>query len=205
MRVSSSGWARSSLPASRSSPYRSSHCQRYVDIVTRGCWCVDGVHFQGILGSGFALKVQQKQRQKHFSRQIPAAATLIQAAWRVYASAPGSACVATWNIHLHVGDPSAASPPTKTFAANNQTFGGRAGKNKTCLPKPVELCAERTAEKLRHLRLATSVKKNRSKRSSQGPAPPSSPNILQSPVVSEPRESASSTSNMAGKCRHSLV
>ena len=34
--------------------------------------------FQGILGSGFALKVQQKQRQKHFNRQIPAAASLIQ-------------------------------------------------------------------------------------------------------------------------------
>ncbi|KAM7424563.1 hypothetical protein PAMA_000759 [Pampus argenteus] len=32
----------------------------------------------GILGSGFALKVQQKQRQKHFNRQIPAAACLIQ-------------------------------------------------------------------------------------------------------------------------------
>ena len=36
------------------------------------------VRLQGILGSGFALKVQQKQRQKHFNRQIPAAATLIQ-------------------------------------------------------------------------------------------------------------------------------
>ena len=33
---------------------------------------------QGILGSGFALKVQQKQRQKHFNRQIPTAAALIQ-------------------------------------------------------------------------------------------------------------------------------
>lgn len=33
---------------------------------------------KGILGSGFALKVQQKQRQKHFNRQIPAAASLIQ-------------------------------------------------------------------------------------------------------------------------------
>jgi hypothetical protein len=33
---------------------------------------------KGILGSGFALKVQQKQRQKHFNRQIPAAAALIQ-------------------------------------------------------------------------------------------------------------------------------
>jgi hypothetical protein len=36
---------------------------------------------QGILGSGFALKVQQKQRQKHFNRQIPAAATLIQVSY----------------------------------------------------------------------------------------------------------------------------
>ena len=38
---------------------------------------------QGILGSGFALKVQQKQRQKHFNRQIPAAATLIQVMFTV--------------------------------------------------------------------------------------------------------------------------
>ena len=30
------------------------------------------------MGSGFALKVQQKQRQKQFNRQIPAAAALIQ-------------------------------------------------------------------------------------------------------------------------------
>ena len=29
--------------------------------------------YQGILGSGFALKVQQKQRQKHFNRQDNAA------------------------------------------------------------------------------------------------------------------------------------
>ncbi|XP_037550433.1 potassium voltage-gated channel subfamily KQT member 1.1 [Nematolebias whitei] len=39
----------------------------------------------GILGSGFALKVQQKQRQKHFNRQIPAAACLIQTSWRCFA------------------------------------------------------------------------------------------------------------------------
>jgi len=38
----------------------------------------DSISPQGILGSGFALKVQQKQRQKHFNRQIPAAACLIQ-------------------------------------------------------------------------------------------------------------------------------
>ncbi len=80
---------------------------------------------QGILGSGFALKVQQKQRQKHFSRQIPAAATLIQAAWRVYASEPGSTCIATWNVYLRVGDPNISQSTNKTYSTNNQTFGGR--------------------------------------------------------------------------------
>ncbi|KAK2141312.1 hypothetical protein LSH36_1122g00024 [Paralvinella palmiformis] len=54
----------------------------------------------GILGSGFALKVQQKQRQKHFNRQIPAAATLIQCLWRCYAAEPKSNFVATWKIHM---------------------------------------------------------------------------------------------------------
>ena len=34
--------------------------------------------FQGILGSGFALKVQQQQRQKHMIRRRVPAATLIQ-------------------------------------------------------------------------------------------------------------------------------
>lgn len=74
---------------------------------------------KGILGSGFALKVQQKQRQKHFNRQIPAAAALIQVnflflfnlliknsiyflfktSWRVKAALPGSKSVATWKIY----------------------------------------------------------------------------------------------------------
>ncbi|KAM7015309.1 potassium voltage-gated channel subfamily KQT member 1.1 isoform 2-T2 [Tautogolabrus adspersus] len=53
------------------------------------CFSVFAISFfalpAGILGSGFALKVQQKQRQKHFNRQIPAAACLIQTAWRCFA------------------------------------------------------------------------------------------------------------------------
>ncbi|XP_070410607.1 potassium voltage-gated channel subfamily KQT member 1.1 isoform X2 [Nothobranchius furzeri] len=53
------------------------------------CFSVFAISFfalpAGILGSGFALKVQQKQRQKHFNRQIPAAACLIQASWRCFA------------------------------------------------------------------------------------------------------------------------
>ena len=57
---------------------------------------------QGILGSGFALKVQQKQRQKHYNRQIPAAAQLIQCLWRCHATDRTSGCTATWSIHLRV-------------------------------------------------------------------------------------------------------
>uniref|UniRef100_UPI0037E962F6 potassium voltage-gated channel subfamily KQT member 1.1 n=1 Tax=Semicossyphus pulcher TaxID=241346 RepID=UPI0037E962F6 len=53
------------------------------------CFSVFAISFfalpAGILGSGFALKVQQKQRQKHFNRQIPAAACLIQTSWRCFA------------------------------------------------------------------------------------------------------------------------
>ncbi|XP_035228132.1 potassium voltage-gated channel subfamily KQT member 5-like isoform X2 [Stegodyphus dumicola] len=62
----------------------------------------------GILGSGFALKVQQQQRQKHMIRRRVPAATLIQCLWRCYASDHNSMSVATWKIH-QVPLP---SPPT---------------------------------------------------------------------------------------------
>ncbi|XP_037088037.1 potassium voltage-gated channel subfamily KQT member 1-like [Pollicipes pollicipes] len=66
------------------------------------CFSVFAISFfalpAGILGSGFALKVQQKQRQKHFNRQIPAAAQLIQCLWRCYAAE--REFFATWRIHL---------------------------------------------------------------------------------------------------------
>lgn len=54
---------------------------------------------QGILGSGFALKVQQQQRQKHMIRRRQPAASLIQAVWRCYAADEHSISVATWKIH----------------------------------------------------------------------------------------------------------
>lgn len=57
-------------------------------------------NYQGILGSGFALKVQQKQRQKHFNRQIPAAAMLIQCLWRCYAADKCFNSQATWDIYI---------------------------------------------------------------------------------------------------------
>lgn len=60
---------------------------------------------QGILGSGFALKVQQQQRQKHMIRRRQPAASLIQALWRCYAADEHSMSIATWKIH-HVPLPS---------------------------------------------------------------------------------------------------
>ncbi|XP_015444155.1 potassium voltage-gated channel subfamily KQT member 1 [Pteropus alecto] len=76
--------------------------QTWVGKTVASCFSVFAISFfalpAGILGSGFALKVQQKQRQKHFNRQIPAAASLIQTAWRCYATEnPDSA---TWKIYV---------------------------------------------------------------------------------------------------------
>ncbi|XP_044256895.1 potassium voltage-gated channel subfamily KQT member 4-like isoform X2 [Tribolium madens] len=53
----------------------------------------------GILGSGFALKVQQQQRQKHMIRRRQPAAMLIQSLWRCYAADEHSLSIATWKIH----------------------------------------------------------------------------------------------------------
>ncbi|XP_030561711.1 potassium voltage-gated channel subfamily KQT member 1 isoform X6 [Drosophila novamexicana] len=67
------------------------------------CCALLGISFfalpAGILGSGFALKVQQQQRQKHMIRRRQPAATLIQAVWRCYAADEHSVSVATWKIH----------------------------------------------------------------------------------------------------------
>ncbi|XP_052086663.1 potassium voltage-gated channel subfamily KQT member 1-like isoform X2 [Mytilus californianus] len=79
--------------------------QTWMGKIVASCFAVFAISFfalpAGILGSGFALKVQQKQRQKHFNRQIPAAATLIQCVWRCYAADPSFKSDATWNIHIH--------------------------------------------------------------------------------------------------------
>ncbi|XP_073429987.1 potassium voltage-gated channel subfamily KQT member 1 [Dendrobates tinctorius] len=76
--------------------------QTWIGKTIASCFSVFAISFfalpAGILGSGFALKVQQKQRQKHFNRQIPAAATLIQTAWRCYAAEnPDSV---TWKMYI---------------------------------------------------------------------------------------------------------
>ncbi|XP_066954823.1 potassium voltage-gated channel subfamily KQT member 1-like isoform X5 [Macrobrachium rosenbergii] len=93
--------------------------------IVASCFSVFAISFfalpAGILGSGFALKVQQKQRQKHFNRQIPAAAMLIQCLWRCYAADKHFNSTATWKIHLKDPSPnnhSQSTPLSKESSLN---------------------------------------------------------------------------------------
>uniref|UniRef100_A0A8C6LG57 Potassium voltage-gated channel subfamily KQT member 1 n=1 Tax=Nothobranchius furzeri TaxID=105023 RepID=A0A8C6LG57_NOTFU len=89
------------------------------------CFSVFAISFfalpAGILGSGFALKVQQKQRQKHFNRQIPAAACLIQASWRCFAVENFDST--TFKLFLrkksHIPAASLSSPKPKKSVSNH--------------------------------------------------------------------------------------
>ncbi|XP_039623954.1 potassium voltage-gated channel subfamily KQT member 1 [Polypterus senegalus] len=78
--------------------------QTWIGKTIASCFSVFAISFfalpAGILGSGFALKVQQKQRQKHFNRQIPAAASLIQTLWRCYAAEKSSGGSVSWKIYI---------------------------------------------------------------------------------------------------------
>ncbi|XP_052891838.1 potassium voltage-gated channel subfamily KQT member 4-like [Anopheles moucheti] len=82
--------------------------QTWMGKIVASCFSVFAISFfalpAGILGSGFALKVQQKQRQKHFNRQIPAAAMLIQCLWRCYAADKSFHSDATWQIYVKSTD-----------------------------------------------------------------------------------------------------
>ncbi|XP_033940417.1 potassium voltage-gated channel subfamily KQT member 1 isoform X3 [Pseudochaenichthys georgianus] len=78
--------------------------QTWIGKAIASCFSVFAISFfalpAGILGSGFALKVQQKQRQKHFNRQIPAAACLIQTLWRCYAAEKPNGGAVTWKMYV---------------------------------------------------------------------------------------------------------
>ena len=58
--------------------------------IMTSAFAVFGISFfalpAGILGTGFALKVQDQQRQKHMVKRRNPAATLIQIVWRIYAA-----------------------------------------------------------------------------------------------------------------------
>ncbi|XP_053416789.1 potassium voltage-gated channel subfamily KQT member 1 isoform X2 [Nycticebus coucang] len=121
--------------------------QTWVGKTIASCFSVFTISFfalpAGILGSGFALKVQQKQRQKHFNRQIPAAASLIQTAWRCYAAEnPDSS---TWKIYVRKPSrsPALLSPspkPKKSVMVKKKKFkvdkdnGVSPGEKKLTIP-----------------------------------------------------------------------
>uniref|UniRef100_A0A914XL38 Potassium voltage-gated channel subfamily KQT member 1 n=1 Tax=Plectus sambesii TaxID=2011161 RepID=A0A914XL38_9BILA len=96
--------------------------QTWIGRIIASCFAIFAISFfalpAGILGSGFALKVQQKQRQKHFNRQIPAAATLIQCLWRCYAADRTYRSTATWKIH------EGHRPPTNGTSGGNSRQSG---------------------------------------------------------------------------------
>ncbi|XP_072384708.1 potassium voltage-gated channel subfamily KQT member 1 [Diabrotica undecimpunctata] len=112
--------------------------------IVASCFSVFAISFfalpAGILGSGFALKVQQKQRQKHFNRQIPAAAMLIQCLWRCYAADKSFNSTATWQVYL--SDP---NPP----AANNNAAGGSGSNYSMPLSKSLILQVAKKASVLK--------------------------------------------------------
>uniref|UniRef100_A0A914GTG8 Ion transport domain-containing protein n=1 Tax=Globodera rostochiensis TaxID=31243 RepID=A0A914GTG8_GLORO len=76
----------------------------------------------GILGSGFALKVQQHQRQKHLIRRRVPAARLIQCLWRHYCSMPESRSLATWKVHLQPTPVIMKMKPKHTTKSNQSSL-----------------------------------------------------------------------------------
>ncbi|XP_035982511.1 potassium voltage-gated channel subfamily KQT member 5 isoform X7 [Fundulus heteroclitus] len=80
----------------------------------------------GILGSGFALKVQEQHRQKHFEKRRNPAASLIQCVWRSYAADENSVSIATWKPHLkalHTCSPAKKEQGETTYS-KGATNGG---------------------------------------------------------------------------------
>ncbi|XP_043992249.1 potassium voltage-gated channel subfamily KQT member 5 isoform X3 [Gambusia affinis] len=78
--------------------------QTWTGRLLSACFALLGISFfalpAGILGSGFALKVQEQHRQKHFEKRRNPAASLIQCVWRSYAADENSVSIATWTPHL---------------------------------------------------------------------------------------------------------
>ncbi|KFU90671.1 Potassium voltage-gated channel subfamily KQT member 1, partial [Chaetura pelagica] len=97
--------------------------QTWIGKTVASCFSVFAISFfalpAGILGSGFALKVQQKQRQKHFNRQIPAAASLIQTLWRCYAAEKSCGSTATWKIYVTSPVQNPKKPPAPSSPGVN--------------------------------------------------------------------------------------
>ncbi|KAA8594525.1 hypothetical protein FQN60_011660 [Etheostoma spectabile] len=118
----------------------------------------------GILGSGFALKVQEQHRQKHFEKRRNPAAYLIQAAWRYYSTDSTKPYLdATWQhyesllpSHRHVSMPD-LRPATdcvwRSYAADENSVSIATWKPHlkalhTCSPTKKEQGESTTSQKL---------------------------------------------------------
>ncbi|XP_077080123.1 potassium voltage-gated channel, KQT-like subfamily, member 2a isoform X3 [Siphateles boraxobius] len=86
----------------------------------------------GILGSGFALKVQEQHRQKHFEKRRNPAARLIQASWRFYATnLARTDLVSTWDFY----EQTVSVPMYRLIPPVNQLDILRSLKGKSCFRK----------------------------------------------------------------------
>uniref|UniRef100_A0A8C3GP59 Potassium voltage-gated channel subfamily Q member 4 n=1 Tax=Cairina moschata TaxID=8855 RepID=A0A8C3GP59_CAIMO len=89
----------------------------------------------GILGSGFALKVQEQHRQKHFEKRRTPAANLIQAAWRLYSTDASRAYLAaTWCYY----DSLLPSFSTKMGIRDRIRLGPPGGRGRQHLGPPLQ-------------------------------------------------------------------
>ncbi|KAE8281050.1 Potassium voltage-gated channel subfamily KQT member 5 [Larimichthys crocea] len=80
----------------------------------------------GILGSGFALKVQEQHRQKHFEKRRNPAASLIQAAWRLYSTDGARPYLrATWHHYQSASPPSGMKEQGETTYSQKLSFKER--------------------------------------------------------------------------------
>lgn len=101
--------------------------------------CIVGVAFWtlpgGIIGSGFALKVEQRNKKKQFDRLLPAAATLIQTWWRMKAtlfiSSSNSCCLAATVATFDLSKPMYSTSLRRlkkhldsTSSGHNEIFSG---------------------------------------------------------------------------------
>ncbi|XP_049826133.1 potassium voltage-gated channel subfamily KQT member 1-like isoform X1 [Aethina tumida] len=131
--------------------------------IVASCFSVFAISFfalpAGILGSGFALKVQQKQRQKHFNRQIPAAAMLIQCLWRCYAADKSFNSTATWQLYV--------KDSNSTMQVSNASSSGGTCSN-IPLSKSLILQVAKKASVLKR-------RKSRNRMESTGPGTPDTP------------------------------
>uniref|UniRef100_A0A674NYL1 Potassium voltage-gated channel subfamily KQT member 1 n=1 Tax=Takifugu rubripes TaxID=31033 RepID=A0A674NYL1_TAKRU len=138
--------------------------QTWIGKTIASCFSVFAISFfalpAGILGSGFALKVQQKQRQKHFNRQIPAAAGLIQTSWRCFAVENLDS--ATYKMFLrkrsNITASSLSSPKSKKSVSDEFTSLRAFSNNQPCGLTVALLYSSRRREK----KIASAKRKSRS-------------------------------------------